>query len=273
MSNDTNNEQEPAAAMPERITLRLDDTSIEQLALLRQRSGEQSVSALLKLALAQAVAEEPEAQPRADNPQVAPPPTARQHAPAQTPESLPEPAPSPEPEPTGQPEPNPWPLPSPVREAAPAVTGIADGRQVRLFTLAFDPFLGLFDDQGLRTFLTGRELLAIDKQFFQQDGRSYWAVWVEYRSRQAPGEAGAQRNHLSGEDLRLYEALRDWRRETAEANNIPVYAVATNRQLEAIARGRPGSRGALAQIQGFGKQKLARYGDAILGLLTAFLAG
>jgi ribonuclease D len=58
----------------------------------------------------------------------------------------------------------------------------------------------------------------------------------------------------------------------AQADNMPVYAVTANRQLEAIARGRSGSRGALARIQGFGKRS-SRYGDAILGLLTAFLVG
>jgi hypothetical protein len=58
----------------------------------------------------------------------------------------------------------------------------------------------------------------------------------------------------------------------AQANNMPVYAVAANRQLEAIARGRPGSRGAWRGFRASASTG-SRYGDAILGLSTAFLVG
>ena len=69
------------------------------------------------------------------------------------------------------------------------------------------------------------------------------------------------------------EALREWRREAAREAGVPVCGFAANRQLEAVARQRPGSRAALAQISGFGKKKLARHGEAILALLAAFAAG
>ncbi len=216
-----------------RLTLRLDATSAEQLARLQRRHAGQSVSALLKLALARA-AEATEPAPSAATKSTAPKPGDIQ--------------------------------------PAPALTG-ADGRRVRLFTLAFDPALGGFDDGPLRAFLAGRELIALDKQFFQQDGRSYWSIWVQYRDPAAADELGPKPpDDLTDEDRRLFEALRDWRRETARDAGVPVYVVATNRQLESIAQQRPQNRGALAGIQGFGKQKLARYGDGLLALLAAFMA-
>ncbi|MBC7170842.1 MAG: ATP-dependent DNA helicase RecQ, partial [Polyangiaceae bacterium] len=67
--------------------------------------------------------------------------------------------------------------------------------------------------------------------------------------------------------VELVEALRDWRREIARTEGIPAFRVLTDRQLFAVAEASPGGRAELLEVSGFGPQKVARYGDALLRIL------
>jgi len=158
----------------------------------------------------------------------------------------------------------------PAPRATPSASETGEAMQVRVVTLAFDPARGCFDDEPLRLLLAGRQITRLDKQFFQQDGRSYWSAWVEYRPEPSLAERREPTHRLTGEPLRLFEALREWRRDTAEALGVPAYAVATNRQLLAVVDARPASRAALGRLSGFGKKKLAQHGDAIIRLVADF---
>ncbi|KZE35597.1 DNA helicase RecQ [Crenobacter luteus] len=67
---------------------------------------------------------------------------------------------------------------------------------------------------------------------------------------------------------RLWQALRAWRKETADAHNVPAYAVFNDRTLRELVEQHPDSPAALSRIYGLGELKLARYGDALLALLA-----
>ncbi len=73
---------------------------------------------------------------------------------------------------------------------------------------------------------------------------------------------------LGGDDLRLFEQLREWRLEQARAAGIPAYGVCQDVTLRAIAAGRPASAGELLAIPGMGPARVERYGDEILALLA-----
>ncbi len=65
----------------------------------------------------------------------------------------------------------------------------------------------------------------------------------------------------------LFEALRAWRLETARAEAVPPYVVASDRSLRDVARLRPQSRDQLVEAYGIGEAKAARYGAAILEIV------
>ncbi|TAN22299.1 MAG: ATP-dependent DNA helicase RecQ [Acidobacteria bacterium] len=65
----------------------------------------------------------------------------------------------------------------------------------------------------------------------------------------------------------LLEALKAWRRQTAHAAGLPAYMVLHDATLEALCHCPPRSLGELRQITGFGEVKVARYGEAVLGVL------
>lgn len=73
-------------------------------------------------------------------------------------------------------------------------------------------------------------------------------------------------------DLALFEQLREWRRQTADAASVPAFVVFTDATLTAIAADRPTSSTALLQIPGIGQVKVDRYGDALLDVVRAAAA-
>jgi DNA helicase II / ATP-dependent DNA helicase PcrA len=73
-------------------------------------------------------------------------------------------------------------------------------------------------------------------------------------------------------DEELFEQLRTWRSGQAAEESVPAYVVFTDATLQLIAEHKPRSADALLRINGIGKAKLDRYGDAVLTLVGG-LAG
>ena len=66
----------------------------------------------------------------------------------------------------------------------------------------------------------------------------------------------------------LFERLRAWRGAEARAQGVPAYVILHDRTLAAIAQTEPVDLAALARVDGIGTVKLARYGEAIIGLVS-----
>jgi len=66
----------------------------------------------------------------------------------------------------------------------------------------------------------------------------------------------------------LFDALRAWRSAEAKEQGVPAYVIFHDATLREIATGRPTSLGQLGTMSGVGENKLAKYGDAILGVLA-----
>lgn len=73
----------------------------------------------------------------------------------------------------------------------------------------------------------------------------------------------------SSYDEGLFERLREWRSDVAKAESVPAYVVFTDLTLQAIAEVRPTSVGQLLTINGIGRTKQEKYGDAVLEVLSA----
>jgi DNA helicase-2/ATP-dependent DNA helicase PcrA len=69
-------------------------------------------------------------------------------------------------------------------------------------------------------------------------------------------------------DEALYEELREWRGETARAESVPAYVVFTDLTLQAIAEVLPRDTTQLLAINGIGRTKQEKYGEAVLGLVA-----
>ena len=118
-------------------------------------------------------------------------------------------------------------------------------------------------------------------QRFNQGDASFWAMAIEY----LPASDSAQpstRNTTSKtdfkallppEDFALFARLREWRKQIANAEAVPVYTVFTNEQLAEMSRRRPSSLSALCEIDGIGQGRLDKYGKAVLKVIGDFRDG
>jgi ATP-dependent DNA helicase RecQ len=87
-------------------------------------------------------------------------------------------------------------------------------------------------------------------------------VSVEPASRSAPEASVANLG-----DERLFEALREKRREIARDKNLPAYVIFHDRTLAEMARQRPSSLAAMRSVSGVGEAKLERYGNLFLEVI------
>ncbi|HWN32516.1 MAG TPA: DNA helicase RecQ [Pseudonocardia sp.] len=84
----------------------------------------------------------------------------------------------------------------------------------------------------------------------------------------ASGRSGAARVELSGEAAPVFERLRAWRGATAKEQGVPAYVIFHDATLREIAARMPADLGALGAISGIGENKLAKYGEGVLGVLA-----
>ncbi|WP_278256460.1 HRDC domain-containing protein [Nocardioides convexus] len=74
-------------------------------------------------------------------------------------------------------------------------------------------------------------------------------------------------------DEALFDRLKAWRLETAreageDGKPLPAYVVFTDATLESIAEHKPASISALAKVNGVGPNKIEKYGEAVLALVS-----
>ncbi len=88
------------------------------------------------------------------------------------------------------------------------------------------------------------------------------------RARRTKKAAGAALADLSPRDRELFEALREWRLETAKSDGVPPYVVFHDRTLAAIAEARPAELETLTAISGVGEKKTERFGQSVLDVVS-----
>jgi superfamily II DNA helicase RecQ len=77
---------------------------------------------------------------------------------------------------------------------------------------------------------------------------------------------------LPQEEFAVYSQLREMRKELAQTEAVPVYALFTNEQLAQMVQRRCRSKSDLAQIDGIGESKIEKYADSLLPLLVTLEA-
>lgn len=76
--------------------------------------------------------------------------------------------------------------------------------------------------------------------------------------------SGKKHSFVDVPNVELYNALKHWRDNVCDKNNMPIYMVANRATLTEIASYLPLTKKDLLQISGFGKAKADKYGDDVL---------
>jgi superfamily II DNA helicase RecQ len=131
--------------------------------------------------------------------------------------------------------------------------------------------------QELNQFLAGHRILAIDRQFVAEGSNSAWAICVSFDEsgaggtpRSATGKRGKVdfKDVLSAPEFAVFARLRALRKERADAEGLPAYALFTNDQLAEMVQRRVTSAAALRDIAGIGEARVEKYGEAFLTILN-----
>ena len=84
-----------------------------------------------------------------------------------------------------------------------------------------------------------------------------------------PGRRGRGGRLAANADPQVWEALKAWRAQTAQASGVPAYVIFHDATLAAVAEARPTTRDELLALPGLGPVKATRYGDTLLAVLAA----
>lgn len=148
--------------------------------------------------------------------------------------------------------------------------------QLRFFSIpALDPAAA---EAELNALLAAGRVAGVERQFVAAGAASYWSVIVTLVDGPGPLPAGLKvrserktdyRELLSEPDFAVFARLRALRKQVADAEAVPPYAVFTNEQLATMVRQRVTSAEALGQVEGVGPARVARYGAPFLAPLAA----
>ncbi len=161
--------------------------------------------------------------------------------------------------------------------------------EVTILTLSLAD--GRIDDSALQQLLSDQGLLEFREHMFFVAGSPHLACIVTHRasargsyrphvpsSAAAPAARPKQRERsdakedpmagLSEGDRGVFETMRVWRAQLAKSEGVPPYVILSNRELKAIVQARPQTKSALLSIDGIGRQRLERHGEAMLEALA-----
>lgn len=144
--------------------------------------------------------------------------------------------------------------------------------QLRFFTVPIHGSEAISEE--LNRFLASQRILVVERHLVQDGGASAWAVCVAF---EPAGEGGRPpttrrgkvdyREVLSEADFIAYARLRNLRKEIAEQDGVPVYALFTNEQMAEMVTRRVATVGALREIAGVGDARVEKYGAPFLAAL------
>ena len=120
----------------------------------------------------------------------------------------------------------------------------------------------IYDDQKrLDHFLQENNILKYETAFVKEE-ENYWSVILYYEELKVQfnepknEKYSAEQEQLNSDEIKILDSLKLWRSEKAKEKSLPVYFIATNKELLSIAKYKPIKKEELLDIKGFGKFKI-----------------
>lgn len=133
-------------------------------------------------------------------------------------------------------------------------------------------------ETDLNRFLRSVRALTVHREFVDQGQNSFWCLVVEYltdsadhthsKSRKENRDRIDYKEILSPENFAVFARLREWRKQFAASEAVPVYTIFTNEQLASIARKRIKTLAELKSLEGVGEARISRYGESVIKIVA-----
>ena len=133
--------------------------------------------------------------------------------------------------------------------------------------------------EEMNRFLRGNRIAAVDKQIVSVDNASYWSFCVQYisttasdsKAYSAQGERKEKvdyKNILDAPAFEVFSKLRVFRKQIAENDAVPAYAVFTDAELAEIAGLDVITPKNLLAINGIGEKRVEKYGKLLCEMVS-----
>lgn len=136
--------------------------------------------------------------------------------------------------------------------------------QIKVFNIpAICPDLEV---DAVNKFMSSRKVLSIDKQFYMLDGCPYWAFCIEFLP-SSYGASGIEKHDkidykgiLTEEEFSRFSLMRKVRKQLADKDAVPAYAVFTDAELADMSRMDQVDLPAISKIKGIGVKRVEKFG-------------
>lgn len=142
---------------------------------------------------------------------------------------------------------------------------------VQVFTIRIASEHLVSDQKKLNDFLQQVVFVKSATHFVALEETQYWSVLLHYETLKVIPEKKVPKQvaDLTPGAQYVFECLKQWRTEKAEALNVPKFMICHNSELINIAFHHPKNVEGLKRIKGFGDKKTAKYGEEIISVLNA----
>lgn len=162
--------------------------------------------------------------------------------------------------------------------------------RVQVLTLRYDAARGGFDDGPLVALAERRQVLSVSEHFFRVQEIPHLACVVRWQEGSQPGASAPEASavepassarprarrarstapvEIAEADRPAFERLRAWRRERAQREGLPAFALLTDRQLAALAASQPDSAQSRTAIEALGAGKVRWLGEDLAAVLRS----
>lgn len=127
----------------------------------------------------------------------------------------------------------------------------------------------------MNAFLRGNKVVDISKQLVQQGDVAYWSFCVTYLlgvppKTQSPAEKHEKvdyKKELSEAEFERFTILRKARKQLAEADAVPAFAVFTDAELAEFAKMKELTPKAMQTVPGIGEKRVDKYGKPLCEIM------
>lgn len=145
--------------------------------------------------------------------------------------------------------------------------------QIRIFTLPLTPDSQQMEE--LNHFLRANKVIDVRKELAMAGGSSCWTFCVTYMQETQPlpfakeGKAARvdYKEVLEEDAFKRFSAMRKVRKDIADKDAVPAYAVFTDAELAELAKADNVTPALLQSIPGIGKKKVEKYGTVFCEML------
>lgn len=118
----------------------------------------------------------------------------------------------------------------------------------------------------LNKFINSHQIISVEKHFVSSPENSFWSFCIKYVNTVLSAQTKTSkkpiidyREVLDAETFAKFSQLREKRKEVAELEGVPVYAIFNNKELAGLAQLEKITQETMLSVKGIGNGKVEKY--------------